>query len=114
LGTCGVEFKSGSVKHQVQKEGPGVEKRRSGARTKGDWKCSCGRWNRHYWTWCGDCEKKKEECVVAEDWDEDLKPQDDIYSVPMNVYDYELHPEAHNSSSASRSQRYEYAASRGS
>lgn len=73
-GKCAVSANSFSVKHEVQQEGPGIEKRRSGARFQGDWLCKCKAWNKEYFFTCGRCKVKKDDCCVGEDLDDSLDP----------------------------------------
>jgi hypothetical protein len=113
-GECGVKREDSPFKHVFQKEGPGIDKRISRAKLYGDWLCSCGWWNHVFKKECGQLEcGNSEECKVGQDFNQDLEAVYESYSVLTNGYDYEIHPEAQNASSASRRQRYEYAASRG-
>jgi hypothetical protein len=75
--TCSTDAESSSAAHQVQKEGPGIEKRKTWAKMFGDWQCACGCWNRKHWQHCNKCKREKARCRAAQDWDESLEPQPD-------------------------------------
>jgi hypothetical protein len=111
---CEVGVRSGTIKHTMQEDGPGVGPRLSGAKYQGDWRCKCKGWNREFHKVCGRCAGKKEDCLVGEDHDDSLESYANRHATVSSTDRYwnggPRHPEAYNASSAARAQRASQAA----